>query len=80
MIQTITFQNRALIIADEAMRRTLELATRASQSSLPVLLVGPSGTGKELIARYIHERSTRAKGAFVSINCAAIPEGLMEAE
>lgn len=80
MAQTIHFKNRALIIADEAMRRTLDLATRAASSSLPVLLVGQSGTGKELVARYIHEKSPRARGNFVSINCAAIPDGLMEAE
>ncbi len=80
MVKTVEFRNRTLIIADAAMEKTLELASRASRSTLPVLIVGPSGTGKELVARYIHERGTRASGPFVSINCAAIPEGLMEAE
>jgi two-component system response regulator FlrC len=62
------------------MEKTLELASRAARSSMPVLVVGPSGTGKELIARFIHERGERARKPFLSINCAAIPEGLMEAE
>ncbi len=80
MIKTIEFRNRSMVVADALMEQTLDLASRAAQSTMPVLIVGPSGTGKELIARYIHERGERARGQFVSINCAAIPEGLMEAE
>lgn len=80
MVKTVEFRNRTLIVADPVMEKTLDLASRASRSTLPVLIVGPSGTGKELVARYIHERGSRASGPFVSINCAAIPEGLMEAE
>ncbi len=77
---TYQFQNRALVVADEAMERTIHLAVRAAKSSASVLVVGESGTGKELVARFIHEKSTRAGAPFVSVNCAAIPEGLMEAE
>ena len=62
------------------MEKTLELAARAANSQMPVLLVGASGTGKEMIARFIHEKSSRVKGPFVSVNCAAIPDGLIEAE
>ena len=62
------------------MSQTLEMAGRAAKSRSAVLLCGESGTGKELIARYIHEKSARAKAQFVSVNCAAIPDGLMEAE
>ena len=76
----IRFQNRRLVVADDVMERTLTLASRAASSRAPVLLCGPSGTGKELIARFIHEKSTRGREPFVSVNCAAIPEGLMEAE
>lgn len=76
----LRFRNRTLIVADEVMKKTIELASRAAQSSFSVLLCGESGTGKELIARYIHEKSTCSNFPFVSINCAAIPEGLLEAE
>jgi transcriptional regulator with PAS, ATPase and Fis domain len=76
----ICFQNRTLLVADDSMKRTLDLALRAAVTSLPVLIVGESGTGKELVARFIHERSPRVKDSFVSVNCAAIPDGLMEAE
>lgn len=62
------------------MRQTLDLATRAAKANATVLISGESGTGKELIARYIHEKSRRSHQPFVSVNCAAIPEGLMEAE
>ncbi len=80
MAKTIQFKNRTMVIADALMEKTIEVASRAAQSSMPVLIVGPSGTGKELIAQYIHERGPRSKAPFVSINCAAIPDGLMEAE
>ncbi len=76
----LRFHNRSMVVADELMATTIEMANRAAQSQAAVLLCGESGTGKELIARYIHDKSVRARGAFVSVNCAAIPEGLMEAE
>ncbi len=79
-MRTIVFRNRRLIVPDEAMEATLARASRAAQSIMPVLIVGPSGTGKELIARYIHEKSARKSAPFISVNCAAIPDGLMESE
>ncbi len=63
-----------------ALRRVLEVATQAAPSTATVLILGDSGTGKELIARYIHSKSSRASNPFVAVNCAAIPETILEAE
>src|SRR3954452_7243082 len=71
---------REIVGTSPALRRVLDVATQAAPSSATVLVLGESGTGKELLARYIHERSSRARGAFVGVNCAAIPETILEAE
>lgn len=60
-------------------RQLLQLATRVAQSDSTALLIGESGTGKEVLARYIHNRSPRVGKPFVAINCAAIPENMLEA-
>lgn len=60
-------------------KRLMELARRVAQSDTTALLIGESGTGKEVLARYIHENSPRAEKPFVAINCAAIPENMLEA-
>ena len=67
-----------LIAQGEAMRRVIGLGNRASQSSIPVLIEGESGVGKELIARAIQGESERAGKPFVTVNCGAIPENLVE--
>jgi DNA-binding NtrC family response regulator len=72
--------NREIIGQSAALRRVLDVATQAAPSSATVLVLGESGTGKELIARYIHSKSGRAAGPFVPVNCAAIPETILEAE
>jgi DNA-binding NtrC family response regulator len=63
-----------------SLRRVLDVATQAAPSTATVLILGESGTGKELIARHIHGKSARASGPFVAVNCAAIPETILEAE
>ena len=60
-------------------RRLVDLARRVAPSGCTVLVVGESGTGKEILARYIHRRSSRAEQPFVAVNCAAIPENMLEA-
>src|SRR6266849_6273397 len=69
-----------LIARSKAMRNVLALAQRVGQSDAPVLLTGESGSGKERVARYIHANSRRARGEFVAVNCAALPEQLLESE
>jgi len=71
---------RGLIVESAAMRQALELVTRVAEHNTTVLITGESGTGKEVIARAIHRASPRATKAFVGINCAAIPEALLESE
>lgn len=68
-----------VISADPATQEVLLLAARVAKTDATVLLTGESGTGKEVFARYIHDRSNRARGPFVAINCAAIPDNLLEA-
>ncbi|WP_370978924.1 sigma-54-dependent transcriptional regulator [Agaribacterium sp. ZY112] len=63
----------------ECSRQLLKLAERVAQSDSTALLMGESGTGKEVLARYIHEHSPRCDGPFVAVNCAAIPENMLEA-
>jgi len=70
----------SLVAQSDATRRVLELAQRVAQVDSTVLLTGESGVGKERIARFIHERSARAARPFMALNCAAVPEGLLESE
>jgi DNA-binding NtrC family response regulator len=71
---------RDLIYRDEATAQVVKLATQVATSEASVLITGESGTGKEVLARYVHTRSNRAKKPFICVNCAAIPESLLESE
>ncbi|HXG51256.1 MAG TPA: sigma-54 dependent transcriptional regulator [candidate division Zixibacteria bacterium] len=73
-----SFQN--VLARSEAMQKALEIAARVSDLSANVLIIGESGTGKEMIARAIHRNSARAEGPFIPLNCAAVPETLLESE
>src|SRR4029453_18402784 len=69
-----------LIATDDAMRKVCRMVEKVAPADVSVLILGESGTGKELIARALHAQSTRRTGRFVAINCAAIPEQLLESE
>ncbi|HEX9760900.1 MAG TPA: sigma-54 dependent transcriptional regulator, partial [Candidatus Acidoferrales bacterium] len=70
----------AMIGTSATMRKVFELADRVAQSDATVLILGESGTGKDLLAQEIHRRSPRADGPLVAVNCAALPESLIESE
>ncbi|MCC6673067.1 MAG: sigma-54-dependent Fis family transcriptional regulator [Planctomycetes bacterium] len=69
-----------LLVAGPAMRRVVDLVERVARSRATVLVAGESGTGKERVAALLHQRSDRADGPFVKLNCAALPETLLESE
>lgn len=69
-----------LITQDPVFSRTLELASQAAASAATVLIEAESGTGKELLARMLHQKSNRSSNAFIAVNCAALPESLLESE
>ena len=67
------------VVADPQSLQLLELANKVAKSDASVMVLGPSGSGKEVLARFIHDKSDRKDEAFVAINCAAIPENMLEA-
>jgi len=75
-----TKTNVRMVGESEAWRAALKKATQVASTDTTVLLTGESGTGKEVIARFIHRASSRNRGAFVALNCAALPEQLLESE
>ncbi len=80
ILQAASGDGHALVVRDPAMAATVRRAEQVAASEASVLIQGESGTGKEVMARHIHRRSRRAGGAFVALNCAAIPENLLESE
>ena len=73
-------EGQEMIGVCSAMRQVFHLIRKVATADVPVLITGASGTGKEMVARAIHERSQREKGPFVAINCGAIPRELLESE
>jgi two-component system, response regulator FlrC len=80
VLAAVSDDSRELVYRDETMAHVVKLAQQIAPSDASVLITGESGTGKEVLARYVHLRSNRSRGAFISVNCAAIPENLLESE
>ena len=80
VIEAAAAEDHALIFRDPAMGDVVRLAEQVATSNANIMITGESGTGKEVLARYIHAKSLRADRPFVSLNCAAVPENLLESE
>lgn len=80
VLAAATRENHALIYGDKKTEEILKLAKQIAPSEASVLMTGESGTGKEVFSRFIHDNSKRANKKFVAVNCAAIPETLLESE
>lgn len=80
IIEAVTDEKSDMIAADPAMKKVITLADQIAPSEASVLITGESGVGKEVVAKYLHAKSKRASKPFISINCAAIPENLLESE
>jgi two-component system response regulator FlrC len=80
VLEAVTEEPKSMIAEDPSMKRLLAMADKFAPSEATVFITGESGTGKEVMSRYIHDKSKRANGPFVAINCAAIPENLLESE
>ena len=80
VIEAVADESHQLIYADTAMKAVIDLADQVSASDASILITGESGTGKEVMARYVHKKSSRSDKPFISVNCAAIPENLLESE
>lgn len=80
IIEAVTDEKSDMIAVDPAMKKVIALADQIAASEASILITGESGVGKEVIAKYVHAKSKRASKPFISINCAAIPENLLESE
>lgn len=80
IIQNVTADSRELVFRDPVMSRCIGMVDAVAPSNASILITGKSGTGKEVVARAIHKRSRRASKPLIAVNCAAIPEALLESE
>lgn len=80
VLAAVCDDDRPLIVEDDRMKQVVALADQIAASDASIMITGESGVGKEVIARYVHKRSKRKDKAFIAVNCAAIPEHLLESE
>ncbi len=80
VIEAVTQEDSSMIADDPSMKTVVSLADKIAPSEATILITGESGTGKEVMSRYIHNKSKRKDAPFIAINCAAIPENLLESE
>jgi two-component system response regulator FlrC len=80
ILEAVSDETHKVIYSDAAMAAVLRMADQVAPSEASILITGESGTGKEVMARYVHRKSKRSDMPFISVNCAAIPENLLESE
>ena len=80
VLSAVSDDERPMVIRDANMQGVIALADQVAASDASILITGESGVGKEVMARYLHQKSRRASRPFISVNCAAIPENLLESE
>jgi len=80
VLAAVSDDERPLIASDPAMKAVMAFADQVAASDASILITGESGVGKEVMARYVHKKSRRSERPFISVNCAAIPENLLESE
>ena len=80
VLEAVAEEASDMIAADPAIKKVIGLAEQVAPSEASIMITGESGVGKEVIAKYVHEKSKRADKPFISINCAAIPDNLLESE
>ncbi len=80
VLEAVTEDSYAMLFQDPSMAAVVKLADQVAPSDASILITGESGTGKEVMARHLHAKSQRSNKAFISINCAAIPDNLLESE
>src|SRR5215210_490021 len=80
VLAAVTDDDRPMVVRDASMQAVISMADQIAPSDASILITGESGVGKEVVARYLHQKSRRASRPFISVNCAAIPENLLESE
>jgi two-component system response regulator FlrC len=80
VLAAVSDDDRPMVVRDASMQAVISMADQIAPSEASILITGESGVGKEVIARYVHQKSRRAQRPFITVNCAAIPDNLLESE